>query len=88
MNWAAALGTGFGLGLATFGGLWAGVRRLQERGASSFVMRRLARLGLVAITFYVLIQVGGVKAVTVGLIGLMVGRWYVIRAIGGKSDGQ
>ena len=29
MNWAAAAGTGFGLGLAYFGGLWLSVRGLR-----------------------------------------------------------
>ena len=35
MNWAAAASTGFGLGLAYFGGLWLGVRGTEERALAS-----------------------------------------------------
>lgn len=89
MNWAAAACTGFGLGLAYFGGLWASVRGLRHgRPAMWLTVGRLARLALAAVTFYALLRTGGVGAVLAGMGGLLASRGYFIRAIGGKSDGR
>ena len=89
MNWAVAASTGFGLGLAYFGGLWASVRALKGRRSSRwFALGRMARLVLAAGTFYALLKTGGLVAVAAGLVGLLAARWYVVRAIGGKTDGR
>jgi F1F0 ATPase subunit 2 len=88
MNWAAAAGTGFGLGLAYFGGLWLTVRRVGTGSAAGFAAGRLARLGLAAVVFYALLKTGGVRAVVAGLVGLLVARWYLVRRIGGNADGR
>jgi hypothetical protein len=89
MNWAAAASTGFGLGLAYFGGLWIGVRALKGgHSTRGFALGRLARLVLAAATFYALLKAGGFVAVAAGLIGLLAARWYLVRAIGGTPDGR
>jgi len=76
MTWFAAITTGFGLGLASFGVLWLAVRRLvrlpQRRaliGASTFV-----RLFLVGIVMYALSREGPDKLLA-GLTGLWLARW-------------
>jgi hypothetical protein len=88
MNWAAAAGTGFGLGLAHFGGLWLHVRRLRGAGPARLAVGRVARLTLAAITFYALLKTGGVVAVTAGLAGLLLARWYLVRVIGRTAGGR
>lgn len=89
MNWATAAGTGFGLGLTYFGALWLNVRTLRFGSRSRTILfGRLARLALAAITFYGLLQAGGVVAVAAGLVGLLAARWYLFRVIGGLSDGR
>lgn len=90
MNWAAAMGTGFGLGLAYFGGLWLGVRGLHSGGWSPirFAVGRVGRFLLAAITFYALLQTGGIGAVLGGLAGVWAARWYLVRAIGRMPDGR
>ena len=90
MNWVVALCTGFGLGLAYFGGLWLNVRGLrpQARSAVGFAAARTVRLGLAAVTFYALLETGGTLAVILGLAGLLAARWYLVRTIGGPADGR
>ena len=88
MNWAAAAGTGFGLGLAYFGGLWFGVRRLRRGEAARFAAGWTARLALAAVTFYALLKAGGTAAVIAGLAGLLVARWYLLRTVGRTADGR
>jgi hypothetical protein len=90
MNWAAAAGTGFGLGLAYFGGLWLGVGGLRPgpRSAARFALGRTVRLALAAVVFYALLNAGGIVAVLAGLAGLLASRWCLIRAIRGQSDGR
>jgi F1F0 ATPase subunit 2 len=88
MNWAAAAGTGFGLGLAYFGVLWLSVRRLGTGGAAGFAAGRLARLALAAVVFYALLKGGGAQAVLAGLVGLIAARGYLVRRIGGSADGR
>ena len=88
MNWAAA-GTGFGLGLAYYGGLWVGVRRLKNgRLPRWFALGQIARLALAALTFYVLLITGGPVALVAGLGGLLAARWCLIRNIGGMPNGR
>jgi hypothetical protein len=88
MTWAAA-STGFGLGLAYFGGLWAGVRGLKAgRLFWWFAIGRVVRLALAGGTFYALLLTGGLAAVAAGLVGLLAARWHLIRAIGGHADGR
>ena len=88
MNWAAGAGTGFGLGLAYFGGLWLAVRGLHRGNAARLAAGRLARLALAAVTFYALLKTGGPPAVVAGLVGLLAARWYLVRTIGGAADGR
>jgi F1F0 ATPase subunit 2 len=90
MNWAAAAGTGFGLGLAYFGGLWLGVRGLRRgsRSAVRLALGRVARLTLAGVVFYALLNDGGPVALLAGLAGLLAARCYVIRAIGGIPNGR
>jgi N-ATPase, AtpR subunit len=89
MNWAAAAGTGFGLGLAYFGGLWLGIRGLKSGTLSvaRFALGRTARLAVAAVLFYALLNSGGASAVLAGLAGLIAARWYLIRAIGEPANG-
>jgi F1F0 ATPase subunit 2 len=90
MNWAVAGSTGFGLGLAYFGGLWLSVRALRSdsRSSTRFLVGRLGRLVLAAVTFYALLRTGGTQAVIVGLVGVLAARWYLVRAIGRTADGR
>jgi F1F0 ATPase subunit 2 len=89
MNWAAAASTGFGLGIAYFGGLWIVVRALKGgRSPRGFAFARFARLALAAATFYALLKAGGFVAVAAGLIGVLAARWYLVRVIGGTTDGR
>jgi F1F0 ATPase subunit 2 len=90
MNWAAAAGTGFGLGLAYFGGLWLGVRGLRPgpRSAARLALGRATRLALAGVVFYALLNDGGPVAVLAGLAGLLAARRSVIRAIGGTANGR
>lgn len=90
MNWAAAASTGFGLGLAYFGGLWLSVRGLRCGSVSvvRFAAGRLARLALAAVTFFALLKSGGTAALLTGLAGLLAARSYLLREIGGHSDGR
>jgi hypothetical protein len=87
MIWTAAEGTGFGLGLAYFGGLWFDVRRLQRGGAGRLMLSRFARLALAAVTFYALVITGGSLAVGAGLGGMLAARWYLLRTLG-EADGR
>jgi hypothetical protein len=88
MNWAAAAGTGFGLGLAYFGGLWLAVRGLGRGNAARFAAGRAARLALTGVTFYALLKTGGTGAVVAGLAGLLAARWCIVRTVGGRADGR
>lgn len=88
MNWAAAAGTGFGLGLAYFGGLWVAVRRLDRGNAGRFAAGRAARFALTAVTFYALLKTGGTGAVLAGSVGWLAARWYLVRKLGGSADGR
>jgi hypothetical protein len=87
MNWAAAASTGFGLGLAYFGGLWISVRGLRSGvgSAARFAAARAGRLGLAGVTFYGLLKAGGPADIAAGLTGMLAARWYLTRAIGGHD---
>jgi F1F0 ATPase subunit 2 len=89
MNWAEATGSGFGLGLIYFGGLWLNVRRLPFNSptAAHFAIGRIIRLGLAVVVFYALLKTGGIAAILSGLVGLLAARWYLIREIGRTADG-
>ena len=87
MNFVAAASTGFGLGLAYFGGLWMSVRGLKNgRLPRWFILSRMARLVLAAVTFFALVKTGGLIAAGAGLCGLLAARRYLIREIGGIRD--
>lgn len=89
MNWAAAAGTGFGLGLAYFGALWLNVRTLRFGSRPrALLFGRLARHSLAGVTFFGLLKTSGIVAVAVGLVGLLAARWHLFRVIGGISDGR
>lgn len=90
MNWAGAMGSGFGLGLIYFGGLWLNVRRFRFNSGTSprFLIVPLMRFGLAGVVFYALLKTGGIAAVLSGLIGLLSARWCLIRQVGGTADGR
>jgi F1F0 ATPase subunit 2 len=75
MTWFAALTTGFGLGLASFGGLWLTVRQLVCRPRRRIVMGAsgLARLFLVGVVLYALGRDSPDKLLA-GLVGLWLAR--------------
>jgi F1F0 ATPase subunit 2 len=89
MSWAAAMGSGFGLGLIYFGGLWLNVRRMpfNSSTATHFAIGRITRLGLTVVVFYALLKTGGISAILSGLVGLLAARWCLIRKIGRMADG-
>lgn len=87
MNWVVAASMGFGLGLAHFGGLWLGVSALKN-GKKQYMQGRTARLALASVTFYALLMTGGLVALAAGLGGWLAARWYLVRSIGGASDGR
>jgi F1F0 ATPase subunit 2 len=88
MNWIAAVGTGAGMGLAFYGGLWLSVRRLAtaRRRAGWLGVSRVARLTLVALGFYALSR-EGIDLALAGLAGLLLVRWYLLRRLGGSDNG-
>jgi hypothetical protein len=90
MNWAAAASTGFGLGLAYFGGLWLSVCGLRSDpgAAARFAAGRPVRLALAAVTFFALLKTGGTPAVFAAIAGLLAARWIVVREIGGNPHGR
>ncbi|HEY2786010.1 MAG TPA: ATP synthase subunit I [Fimbriiglobus sp.] len=88
MNWAVAAGTGFGLGLAYFGGLLLSVRSLRPGSWKRLAAGRTARLGLAAATFYGLLKSGGPVALAAGLGGMSLARWHLVRSNGGPADGR
>lgn len=90
MNWITAAGTGFGLGLVYFGGLWVSVRALRFGSLSlaRFTLGRLMRFAVVAVTFYALLHAGGLTAVGAGMGGVLAARWCLIRLIGRTADGR
>jgi F1F0 ATPase subunit 2 len=88
MTWFAALTTGFGLGLVSFGGLWLTVRRLgRPRGRALLAAGGLARMGLVGVVFY---GVGreGPDRLLAALAGLWLARWCLLRELGGVRHGR
>ena len=87
MNWAAALASGFGLGLLYFGDIWRTVRRLQESSPTGVLLGRLARLGLTGVVFYGLLSTGGITALLAGLAGVMLARCYLVRIIRSQESG-
>lgn len=83
MTWFAAVTTGFGLGLTSFGVLWLTVRQLVCRpprrglvGASG-----VARLFLVGLGMYALSREGTDKLLA-GLVGVWLARWCLFRKLG------
>jgi F1F0 ATPase subunit 2 len=89
MTWVAALTTGFGLGLASFGSLWLTVRPLmhwpRQRlviGASSAV-----RLLVVVVVLYALAREGA-GLLLAGLVGLWLARWSVVWRLEGMPYGH
>jgi F1F0 ATPase subunit 2 len=88
MNAGTALLIGLGLGLASFGGLWLTVRGLPTGKAGIWLaVSAVVRLGLVGVTFYGLSREGP-GLVLAGLAGLWLGRWWVVRQVGGHGHGR
>ncbi|MGN6545419.1 MAG: N-ATPase subunit AtpR [Aureliella sp.] len=85
MTWLAALATGFGAGLFSFGGLWLTVRQFVLRSQP----RRLTfaigavRMLLVGLCFYWLSRQGA-REVLAGLAGLWLARWWLVERLGGS----
>lgn len=87
MSWALGVGTGFGVGLLFFGGLWWSVRglRSRKRPALSMLATRTALLLLVGATLYALAIQEGRNALLAALAGLLTARTYVVRTVGRKA---
>ncbi len=84
MTWPAALTTGFGLGLAYFGGLWLSVRQLTGRRhpRAWLAIGRALRLALAALVFCALSR-HGAEALLVGLLGFWLARWLLLVRVAG-----
>jgi F1F0 ATPase subunit 2 len=84
MSWVIALGIGFGLGLASFGGLWLTIQQVAHKPQAQVLLAgsSLARLGLVALVFCGLIREGPDR-VLAGLGGLWLARGYLVHRLGG-----
>jgi len=89
MTWVAAVSTGAGLGLITFGGLWLTVRWRSGRPPqpSIFLLSSLVRLFVVGLVFYGLSREGpGVALAALG--GMLGARWLLVRPLGGTGHGR
>lgn len=89
MNWMMAITSGALVGLMYFGGLWLTIREtvVKQRGAGLLFVSRLTRMALFGTVFYLLTQRGAGQAI-VGLGGFWSVRWYLLRHLGGRSDGK
>jgi len=102
VNWAVAASTGFGLGLAYYGGLWLSLAHQLTRKSEPFRAARAGaraprftvpfsfgtRLALAAVTFYALLRTGGTAAMLTGLIGVLAARGYLFRTVGRTTRGR
>lgn len=88
MNWFAAVTTGFGLGLASFGTLWLTVRQLvcRSQGRAFMGASSLTRLLLVGLVLYALSREGPGELLA-GLAGLRLARSCLARGLGGVRHG-
>jgi F1F0 ATPase subunit 2 len=88
MSWIAALTSGVGLGLASFGGLWLTVRwgTASSYSVAVFLISSLIRLLAVAVVFCVLSCEGPGPALA-GLGGLLTARGLLVGGLGGMSHG-
>jgi hypothetical protein len=87
MTWTEAIFVGLGLGLICFGGLWLKVRRLRPDRPALLGLSSAARLALVGLTFVGLGRAGP-DLLLAGLGGLWLGRWCVLRQVGGRGHGR
>lgn len=89
MNWMMAITSGGLMGLIYFGGLWLTVREVvgKQRNAGLILVSRLARMALFGAVFYWLSRRSAGQAMA-GLGGFWSARWYLLRRIGGRSDGE
>lgn len=96
MTGVMALTVGFGLGLATYGGLWLTIRQVfhkpevQAGEAIPFACASdlcaassIARLALVAAAFYGMSREGPDKLL-MGLGGLWLARWHLLHRLGDR----
>lgn len=90
MNWAAAIGSGFGLGILYFSGLRHAVRANQIRPASRVVRATglVSRLALAGIVLFALLKSGGSAALLFGLAGVLLARGAIIQDMGKTIDGR
>jgi hypothetical protein len=87
MTWFAAITTGFGLGLASFGALWLSVRQLVRQRRRMLVSAGgVVRLLLLGLALYALDREGPDKLLA-GLAGLWLARWSLTRGLGGTRHG-
>lgn len=89
MNWMMAITSGGLAGLIYFGGLWLTVRGVidKQRGMGLILVSRLARMALFSAVFYWLSRRSAGQAMA-GLGGFWSTRWYLLRRLGGGSDGK
>ena len=78
---AAALAAGLLLGLLYFGGLKSTVQRLPGavRPTRLFILSLVIRLVAMAVAFFVVAQFGRWDLLLSCLLGVLVGRWAVVR---------
>jgi len=79
----AGLLGGAALGLAFFSSLWWTARLLAERALLPFFGLSIVRFGVLAAGLWVLLQLGLV-ALLAAALGLLVGRWLVLRRVRGE----
>ncbi len=89
MTWLAAVATGFGLGIASFGALWVEVRELarRRRWGTRVGAGNLVRLFVVGLVLYALGREGP-DVLLAALAGLWLARGCLIGGLGGVRHGR
>ena len=89
MTWVAALTTGAGAGLLSFGTLWFSLRYwlFSPRGQLLFRMCSAARLGFICLMLYGLSR-EGLDKMLAGMTGVWLARWCLVRQLGGITYGR
>ena len=89
MIWITAVGTGAGLGLAYFGGLWLTVRGVVNRPSRSSLVPYAGAIRLVLLGVgLTMLSRHGAGALLGALGGLWLLRSFLVRRLGGGHDGR
>jgi F1F0 ATPase subunit 2 len=86
VNWLTGLGTGAGIGIAFYGGLWLSVQHVSAapHRTSWLGASRAVRFALVGLGFYGLSR-EGLDLALMGLAGLLLVRHHLLQRLGGLS---